>query len=75
MLAPLALASLAPLEMRLPTSAHSPDAINSGGAIHVVHEENQNGWCTRHGSTGRVMINSQQGTVQAGPEGQSLVVH
>ncbi|MFI5387855.1 MAG: hypothetical protein ACHQ50_17245 [Fimbriimonadales bacterium] len=68
MLALLAITVLAPIEMKLPIGAQSPDSVNVGGAVHVVYEESQNGWYTRYGGQDRVRINSALGSVQAGGE-------
>jgi hypothetical protein len=56
---------LAPSEMRLPSGAMCPDAMVSGGQVHVLYGDGKDGWYTRFGLDSRVRVNSEEGTVHA----------
>lgn len=65
MIALLALAVLAPTEMRLPAGGMCPDAVRQGSAVHVVYGDGKDGWYTRYGLNSQVRINSDPGSVHA----------
>jgi hypothetical protein len=72
MVALLALAILAPTEVRLPAGALCPDAKffagDFGGGSAVVYGDGKDCWLTDEGSKTRVRVNSEPGTVHAGGE-------
>ncbi|HVT13212.1 MAG TPA: hypothetical protein VHE55_13185 [Fimbriimonadaceae bacterium] len=68
MLALVALAVMAPAELRLPRMARCPDAILDGKSVCVAYGDGTNGWFFRTGGERRIRINSEDGTVTAGGE-------
>src|SRR4051812_42510469 len=72
MIALFALAILAPMDVRLPVGALCPDAKSFtgdfGGSNAVVYGDGKDCWLTQTGTSMRIKVNSEPGTVHAGGE-------